>query len=89
MIGRNENVKNESEMLRKSITMPLTANVVSDLGLQAINLFQSLVLIRFESWSQRVFCNMPFLTLKISLYILINETHQMSQTKFTFAHNSN
>ena len=43
VVGRNENVKNESEMLRKYITMPLTA--VSDLGLQAISLLQSLVLI--------------------------------------------
>ena len=43
LIGTNENVKNESEMLRKSITMPLT--VVSDLGLQAIPLIQSLDLI--------------------------------------------
>ena len=32
VIGRNENVKNESEMLRKSIIMSLTA--VSDLGLK-------------------------------------------------------
>ena len=64
VIGRNENVKNESEMLRKSITMPLTA--VSDLGLQAISLLQSLVVIEFKLVSHKgVFCSMPFLALKI------------------------
>ena len=72
VIGRNENVKSESEMVRKSITMPLTA--VSDLGLQAISLLQSMVLIGFKSVSHRgVFCNMPFLTLEISLYMFISK----------------